>query len=93
MTIPTMTNCDHQGEGWCLACVQKLDDDAAREISRLRDELKRYVDEEIAKLKTEKAALMAERQKLRDELAALELDRLRRIVGYDSSRPPLSDAD
>ena len=24
MTIPTMMNCEHQGEGWCLECVAEL---------------------------------------------------------------------
>ncbi len=24
MTIPHLMNCQHQGEGWCLACVKEL---------------------------------------------------------------------
>lgn len=24
MTIPTLTNCPHSGDGWCLECVRKL---------------------------------------------------------------------
>ena len=26
MTIPTMMNCGHRDEGWCLACVRKLEE-------------------------------------------------------------------
>jgi glutamine cyclotransferase len=35
MTIPTLMNCAHQGEGWCLACVGKL----ATDQDRLREAL------------------------------------------------------
>ena len=30
MTIPTLQNCEHQGEGWCLDCVQKLQEKIIR---------------------------------------------------------------
>ena len=28
--MPYMVNCSHQGEGWCLACVQKLAEENIR---------------------------------------------------------------
>lgn len=33
MTMPHLMNCDHTGEGWCLACVKKL----WEELEALRD--------------------------------------------------------
>jgi hypothetical protein len=40
MTIPTMTNCAHRGEGWCLACVGRL----GAENDRLREALRAAAD-------------------------------------------------
>lgn len=39
MTIPTMMNCPHSGDGWCLACVQKLQN--TNEDLKLRNHLLR----------------------------------------------------
>jgi hypothetical protein len=34
MTIPTMMNCSHQGEGWCLNCVQVLQEQFSVAVER-----------------------------------------------------------
>jgi hypothetical protein len=36
LTIPTMTNCPHPGEGWCLECVRELEAGFERYASAIR---------------------------------------------------------
>lgn len=43
MTMPHMTNCEHQGDGWCLECVRLLFDRctlAETHVFALQNELK-----------------------------------------------------
>jgi hypothetical protein len=37
MTVPTLMNCAHRGEGWCLACVGRLGAENARLRAALRE--------------------------------------------------------
>jgi hypothetical protein len=37
MTMPHLMNCEHQGEGWCLACVGKLQDEFQKVCDAVAD--------------------------------------------------------
>lgn len=40
MTIPTLHNCAHQGDGWCLQCVQSLATANERLVKALEENVK-----------------------------------------------------
>jgi len=65
MTIPTMMNCEHSPDGWCLQCVAKLKEEldmvraqrnsSNRRIEELQDDLARLPDMSRAALVIEAA--------------------------------------
>lgn len=47
--IPTQMNCSHSGDGWCLQCVQELDEKHMADIATLTAALKQS-EQRIAEL-------------------------------------------